>query len=89
MANATQSFTSGQTAYSGAANSSGVLTGGRKLTDDVIDITLQVLLDDPTASDGVPYYRGASANTNIGHSRLNGQTVDFGPATFPFLAAPN
>ena len=85
----TQTFTSAQTAYSGAANANGVLTGGRKLTDDVVDITLQVLLDDPAASDGVPYYRGASTNTNIGHARLNGQTTDFGAATFPFLAPPN
>lgn len=68
------------------------LVGGRKITDDVVDITLSVLTDGAVATDGVPYYRptagAGSTNEAIGHSRLNGQTVDFGPATFPYLAPP-
>ena len=69
------------------------LVGGRKLTDDVIDITLTVLTDGAVTSDGVPYYRPAagvgSTNPSIGHKLLNGQAAPNGPATFPFLAAPN
>ena len=69
------------------------LVGGRKITDDVVDITLSVLTDGAVTTDGVPYYKptggdpGAN-NAAIGHSRLNGQNADFGPATFPFLAPP-
>lgn len=89
----TQSFPPGTVAYSGSANANGVLTGGRKLTDDVVDITLNVLTDGEVTSDGVPYYPPSAPdagndNQAIGHSRLNGQTTNFGPATFPFLAPP-
>jgi hypothetical protein len=81
----------GDTAYTaGAFNANGSLVGGRKLTDDVVDITLVTLTGGVVAGDGVPYYRPAN-NTNaaIGHSFLNGQNAEFGPATFPFLAPPN
>jgi hypothetical protein len=73
--------------------SGSTLVGGRKLTDDVIDITLSVLTDGAVNSDGVPYYRPAagagSTNQAIGHSFLNGQNAEFGPAEFPFLAPPH
>lgn len=58
---------------------------GRKLEDDVIDITYQVLTGVGGLGDGVPYTRPAagpgSTNPAIGHKPLI--------ATFPFLAAPN
>ena len=91
--------------YAAGANSIGVLTGGRKLTDDVIDITLTTLTGGAVTTDNVPYYKpdgidnpddpfeidnGAGANNGgIGHQRLNGQAVDYGTATFPFLAPAN
>lgn len=61
---------------------------GRKLTDDVIDITLGFLTGGAVPSDGVPYYNPGNGNAAIGHSRLNGETVNFGPSTFPYLAPP-
>lgn len=68
------------------------LVGGRKLTDDVVDITLTVLTDGAVTTDNVPYYRPAvgpgSTNQHIGHSLLFGQAVENGPAEFPFLADP-
>lgn len=58
---------------------------GRKLTDDVVDITYFVLTGVGAASDGVPYTRPlagpGSTNPAIGHQPLL--------ATFPFLANPN
>ncbi|MEK7358520.1 MAG: DUF4331 family protein [Bdellovibrionota bacterium] len=68
-----------------------MLTGGRKLEDDVIDITLNYLvLANPAGplTDGVSY-EGAAGNAAQGHKKLNGQTAYNGPATFPFLALPN
>lgn len=77
-----------------------MLTGGRKLEDDVMDITLSYLLNgDPTGAsvkDGVSYAGGTTcANAgqgsnpgNPGHRCLNGQTSRLGSATFPFLATP-
>lgn len=65
---------------------------GRKLTDDVVDVTYQALLDAIPAAgtDNVPYYAPpGNTNPNIGHNRLNGQGADFGTATFPFLAPAN
>jgi hypothetical protein len=65
---------------------------GRKLEDDVIDITLTVLAG-AAVGDNVPYTRPAagtgSDNPAIGHKLLNGQAAANGAATFPFLAAPN
>lgn len=84
-------ITSGTTAYSAAFVTSGPNTGapaaGRKLTDDVVDITLTVLTGGVVTTDNVPYY--PNANPGVGHQRLNGQAVDNGPATFPFLAPAN
>ncbi len=80
-------------AYNAAFNANGSLVGGRKLTDDVIDITLGYLTGGAVTTDNVPYYKPAvgpgSNNGGIGHQRLNGQSADFGTATFPFLAPAN
>jgi hypothetical protein len=77
-----------------------MLTGGRKLEDDVIDVTLSYLLNgDPSGAsikDGVSYAGGTTCETagqgtnpgNPGHRCLNGQTSRLDNATFPFLAAP-
>lgn len=77
-----------------------MLTGGRKLEDDVIDITVSYLFNgDPSGAsvkDGITYDGGtacANAGTgsnpgNPGHRCLSGQTTRGGSASFPFLAAP-
>lgn len=79
--------------YAAASNANGSVVGGRKITDDVVDITLTVLTDGAVVTDNVPYYKptagDGSTNQSIGHQRLHGQTADFGPASFPFLAPPN
>ena len=85
----TLSFPPGTPSYATFNSAGSTLSGGRKLTDDVVDITLSVLTDGAVTSDGVPYYRPAgNSNTAIGHNFLNGQTTEFGPATFPYLAPP-
>ncbi|MBI3924180.1 MAG: DUF4331 family protein [Armatimonadetes bacterium] len=59
-----------------------MLTGGRKLLDDVVDITLQALTNNGGVSDNVPYTRpGGNTNPNIGHQPLS--------PTFPYLAPAN
>lgn len=79
----------GTSAYAFAANGNGSPVAGRKLTDDVIDITYSVLVG-TGVSDQVPYYApGGNTNNSIGHQRLNGQATDNGAATFPFLAPAN
>lgn len=77
-----------------------MLTGGRKIEDDVVDITLSYLLNgDPSGAsvgDGITYAGGttcASAGTgsnpgNPGHRCLHNQQSRLGSAAFPFLAAP-
>lgn len=79
-------------AYSRALNSLGSPIGGRKLEDDVFDITATILIGAP-AGDNVPYNRPAagagSANPAIGHQLLNSQLVARGAATFPYLAPAN
>jgi|SRR5882672_776580 len=65
---------------------------GRKIEDDVIDVTYQVLTGVPGLGDGVPYYApGGSTNPAIGHHKLHGQAAIGAAqsATFPFLADPN
>ena len=68
---------------------------GRKIEDDVVDITYFVLTGVGAASDGVPYYKPAvgagSTNPAIGHNKLHGQgSIGANQsATFPFLADPN
>lgn len=65
--------------YASATNAQGSLIGGRKLTDDVIDITLSALVGSPT-SDNVSY-EGTPGNPSQGHHRLD--------TDFPYLALPN
>lgn len=83
----------GTAAYSFQLNATGSPVSGRKLLDDVIDISLTVLTNGALTTDNTPYYRPAtgagSTNAAIGHQNLNGQATQFGPATFPFLAPPN
>ncbi len=97
----------GTAAYNGAfvVNDSGapMLTGGRKIEDDVGDITLSYLVaGDVTALSGRAisdntFYGGSAGNSAQGHKPLHGQTVPAAPdtitpggaATFPFLAAPH
>jgi hypothetical protein len=66
---------------------------GRKLEDDVMDITYQVLTGKAGLGDGVPYMRPTSGpgstNPAIGHKLLHGQAGANMSATFPFLADPN
>lgn len=84
----------GQTAYNAATSGDkGMLIGGRKIEDDVIDITLSLLVaGDPTGQavkDNVSY-QGVSGNVaQPGHKLLNGQSSVRGSADFPFLASPN
>jgi len=84
----------GTTAYNGGTSGSlGILTGGRKIQDDVIDITLSFLVaGDPTGKtvkDNVSY-EGVAGNPNQpGHKLLSGQTTMNGPATYPFVTTPN
>ncbi len=61
---------------------------GRKLEDDVIDITLTVLTGGAITTDNVDY-PNPGANPAQGHNLLNGQGVPLGAATFPFLAPAN
>jgi hypothetical protein len=90
----TKSIPPGKTAYNAATSTTlGILIGGRKVEDDVIDITLSFLVaGDPTGQtvqDGVSY-AGVPGNANQpGHQLLHGQSARLGPATFPFLATPN
>lgn len=69
-----------------------MLTGGRKITDDVIDITLGYLvLGDPSGTslkDNVSY-EGVAGNPSQGHRLLHGQTAHGQAAKFPFLAQPH
>ena len=63
---------------------------GRKLTDDAVDITLGYLTGGAPglSSDNVGYYP-IPGNAAVGHSPLNGETIEFGPSVFPYLADPN
>jgi hypothetical protein len=86
----------GTSAYANGAVAVGTTVrpvAGRKLEDDVIDITYQVLTGVGGLGDGVPYTRPAagpgSTNPTIGHKLLNGQAGANLTATFPFLSAPN
>lgn len=89
----TLTFTPADTSFATFNTQGTTLVGGRKLTDDVIDIALTVLTDGAVTTDNVPYYRPAagagSANPSIGHKLLQGQAAPFGPAQFPYLAPPN
>jgi hypothetical protein len=84
----------GTFAYNASTSGSlGILTGGRKLEDDAMDITLSFLVagdaSGQTVKDNVEY-AGVAGNPNQpGHKLLHGQTTRNGSATFPFLAGPN
>lgn len=69
----------------------GILTGGRKIEDDVIDITYNVLVGTPqgTLGDGVSYEGVVGNPAQPGHKMLHGAADYNSAATFPFLAAPN
>jgi len=90
-----KSIPPGTAAYNGAFElvdgKSPILTGGRKIEDDVIDITLSYLVaGDPSGNsvkDNVTY-QGVSGNPSQGHKKLNGQSNYGGSAAFPFLAGP-
>lgn len=93
----TQSFPLDQQAYAGAVagpvgrlTGIGILTGGRKIEDDVMDDTLSALAGTLPAgvfvSDGVSY---AGHNPQQGHQMLHGATSYLGAASFPYLAKPN
>lgn len=85
----------GTAAYNGdfIINAAGapMLTGGRKIEDDVIDITLSYLITGDvtgqTIKDNVSY-QGYPGNNNQGHKKLHGQSTYNGAASFPFLAKP-
>jgi Domain of unknown function (DUF4331) len=66
--------------YANALNAKGSPVAGRKLTDDVIDITLSVLTNGAVTSDNVSY-QGTPGNPSQGHKSLVTQ--------FPYLALPN
>jgi hypothetical protein len=66
--------------YGNALNTKGSPIRGRKLEDDVVDITLSVLTNGKVAGDNVSY-KGASGNIGQGHKLLE--------PTFPYLALPN
>ncbi|BAY07660.1 DUF4331 domain-containing protein [Calothrix sp. NIES-2098] len=66
--------------YANALNAKGSPIAGRKITDDVIDITLSVLTNGAVKTDNVSY-EGTPGNPSQGHKPLESQ--------FPYLALPN
>lgn len=84
----------GKTAYNAdLSGDKGILTGGRKIEDDVIDITLSFLVAaDPSGKsvkDNVSYAGVSGSFLQPGHKLLYQQKRRLGPAQFPFLATPN
>lgn len=76
----------GKTAYNAdVSGDKGMLTGGRKIEDDVIDITLSFLV----SADAT----GQAVKDNVSypdvHRLLYGQSSRGGAARFPFLARPH
>ena len=75
----------GKTAYNAdVSGDKGILTGGRKIEDDVIDITLSFLV----AGDAT----GQAVKDNVSYSQVHKllyrQSARGGRAQFPFLATP-
>jgi hypothetical protein len=70
--------TTGPSGYANALNAQGSPIRGRKLDDDVIDITLSVVTGQ-SLSDNVSY--AGSGNPGQGHDPLE--------SSFPYLALPN
>lgn len=94
----TLNLTPADTAYNASVaniNGNAIPTpvAGRKLEDDVVDITLSLLVaadaTGATVRDNVSYEGVAGNAAQPGHKRLNGQSTPRGSASFPFLAAPN
>lgn len=88
--------TSAQSFASATGGALGILTGGRKIEDDVIDVYYTVLTgSDGGASDIGPIgdnvrYRGYAGNAGQpGHKMLHGAVGYNSAADFPFLATPN
>lgn len=84
--------TTAQAFASNVSGSLGILTGGRKLEDDVIDVYYNALVGPASAGalgDNVRYQGYAGNPAQPGHQLLHGATVYNGAATFPFLATPN
>lgn len=84
----------GTTAYNAATSGSlGMLTGGRKIEDDAMDITLSFLVAGDATGETVKdhvYYSGVVGNPNqTGHQLLHGQNGRHQAATFPFVTTPN
>lgn len=71
--------TTGPSGYANALNSKGSPIRGRKITDDVIDVTLSVVTNGAIKSDNVSYVGPNAGGTS--HKPL----LD----TFPYLADPN
>lgn len=89
--------TSAQSFAAATGGSVGILTGGRKIEDDVVDVYYTVLTGALTGSsilgpigDNVRYqgYPGLNAG-QPGHKPLHGAAGYNTAATFPFLAEPN
>lgn len=84
----------GKPAYNAeVSGDKGILTGGRKIEDDVVDITVSFLVAaDPTGKtvkDNVSYEGVAGNQAQPGHKRLYQQSGPGKTASFPFLAIPN
>jgi hypothetical protein len=84
----------GEMAYNhSVSGDKSMLTSGRKLKDDVIDITLSLLVSGDPSGEAVQdnvSYEGENGNPAQGHSPLYGaEDSDDDEATFPFLAEPN
>jgi hypothetical protein len=62
---------------------------GRKIEDDVIDITLSVLTNGTITTDNVSYAGVGGNPAQPGHKMLHGQVAAGGTASFPYLADPN
>ena len=68
----------------------GILTGGRKIEDDVVDVYYSVLVGVPGLGDNVRYQGYPGLNPGQpGHKMLHGASAYNSAATFPFLADPN
>jgi hypothetical protein len=116
VANAANAYFHLATGTASGTSKPPILVGGRKITDDVVNITLSYLFNSNNGANvtdyltpGLPYNHGvfyygwgvssctgagaqptASLNSGApGHHCLNGQTVPYGAATWPFLASAN
>jgi hypothetical protein len=72
--------TNGPSGYANALNAKGSPIRGRKLLDDVVDITFSVLTNGAVTTDNVSY-KGTPGNPAQGHDPL--------VYNFPYLALPN